>query len=83
MNEIPITQEWEHAVGLFGWCELTDEAKKRFEDVKVKGVDMVLAPAFLVKRQDKDGTIREVELKELSFIPAARAVKRTANRDDN
>lgn len=75
MNDIPLTIEFDSARDLAGRAELTDYAKELFERMRVSSTDFVLAPAFLVKRQDKDGTIKEVELIELSIIPAYRSVR--------
>lgn len=74
-NEIPITIGFDNNRSA-GNAQINDYAKKIFEDMKVNGVDYVLAPGFIIKRQDEDGTIHECELIELSLIPAARAVKK-------
>ena len=75
MTSLPLSQDFDdnHPVG---WIDISDEAKKLFEDMKTANIDMVFAPTFIVKKYADDGsTILEAELISLSMIPAIRAIK--------
>ena len=74
MTDLPLTQNFDEGLPI-GRVTISDEAKKLFEAMKIGDVDMVFAPAFIIKKQEGD-TILEAELISLSMIPAVRAVKK-------
>lgn len=81
MTNIKISQDFDSTRWL-GDVVLNAYGKNVFEEMKKSGVDMVIAPAFIIKKQDPDGTILEVELISMSVIPAKRAIKKEERSDD-
>ena len=76
---INVTQNFDQSEKTVGTLRMTKEAKAAYEKLLASGANIVFAPGYIVRKTHLDingvTIIDEVELIELSMIPAERAIK--------
>ena len=80
MSNIPVTVDFDDQ-HVIGYVQLTKDGKKLYEEmIESAGLHSkhvpVLSPGYIHEFADQNGVIKNVELLELSLIPASRVIPR-------